>query len=118
VVDGLWREVRPEVVIAFDPQGPLPFGNNPDHLAVGAAVLSRARRGIVDGQRVYYYGSPQPNVLVDITEVLQEKTNALRAHRTQLFGPDWLSGFYSRTVSRLWSGRVPAMYTESLYRLI
>lgn len=117
-VDALWRQAQPDVVIAFDPKGPLPLGNNLDHLAVGAAVLTRLRRGMVGDARVYFYGSPQPNVLVDITEVLHEKTNALRAHRTQLAGPDWLASVYNRALSQLASGRVPAMYAESFYRLV
>ncbi len=117
-LDDLWRRVNPEVVLAFDPKGPLPFLNNPDHVALGAAVLGRVRRGILQGGRVYFYGSPQPNVLVDITEVLHEKTNAIRAHRSQLVGPDGLIDKWSRTISQLSSSQQPAMYTEGLYRLI
>lgn len=114
----LRHRVQPEVVFAFDPRGPLPFRNNPDHLALGAAMMNQARLGGRKGERVYFYASPQPNVLVDITEVIQEKTNALRAHRSQLAGPDWLVGIFSRMVSRLGSPQTPAMYTEGFYRLV
>lgn len=118
VLDDLWQQVKPDVVLAFDPKGPLPFANNPDHLAVGAGILHRVRRGIASGERVYFYATPQPNVLVDITEVLQEKTNSLRAHRSQLYGPDSVVRSWSQGVSRLHSRRTPAMYTEAFYRLV
>lgn len=117
-IDRLWRRVQPDLVLAFDPQGPLPLGANPDHLALGAAVLTRARKAMSGGERVYFYASPQPNVLVDVTEVILEKTNALRAHRSQLYGPDWATKSFVRTVSRLSSRKGPAIYTEGLYRLI
>lgn len=118
MINDLWRRVQPEVVIAYDPKGHLPLGNNPDHLALGSAVLARSRRGLSRGTRVYFYGSPQPNVLVDITEVLQEKVNGLRAHRSQLVGPDWLSQAWVRSFSSFFGRRTPAMYAEAFYRLI
>lgn len=117
-LDELWRRVNPEVVIAFDPKGPLPFANNPDHVGLGAALLARIRRGISAGERVYFYGCRQANVLVDVTEVLQEKTSALRAHRSQLQGPDWATNSWTRYVSRLHGNRTPAMYSEGFYRLV
>jgi LmbE family N-acetylglucosaminyl deacetylase len=117
-LDDLWHQVAPDVILAFDPKGQLPYGNNPDHLALGAAVLNRVRRAIPKGERVYYYGSPQPNVLVDITEVIEEKTNAIRAHRSQLKGPDWASKGWTRRLSSLHSGGTSAFYTEAYYRLV
>jgi LmbE family N-acetylglucosaminyl deacetylase len=117
-LDDLWEQTVPDVVLAFDPKGPLPAGVNPDHLALGAAVLDRVRRSMATEQRVYYYGTPQPNVLIDITEVLQEKTNSLRAHRSQLIGPDKLVVAWTKGVSRLYRSRTPAMYAEALYRLV
>ncbi len=114
----LWHRVGPDVVFAFDPKGLRPFGENPDHTAVGAAVLSRVRRDLTSGERIYFYASPQPNVLVDITEVLQEKTNSLRAHRSQLLGPDWAVGAWTKAISRLGANRTAAMYTEGFYRLV
>ncbi|MDF2626687.1 MAG: hypothetical protein K0R39_518 [Symbiobacteriaceae bacterium] len=116
-LDELWQRVDPDVVITVDPKGPLPFCNNPDHLAVGAAVLSRVRKGIGCGERVYFYGTPQPNVLIDITEVIQEKTNCFRAHRSHLIGPDSVVRCWSHGISRLHSRRTPAFYTEAFYRL-
>lgn len=118
VLDHLWHRVQPDLVLAFDPKGPSPLFNNPDHLALGAAVLARARRAINGTERLYLYAARQPNVLVDITEVLQDKLNAMRAHRTQLAGPDWATGSFSAYISRLFTQRVPAMYGEAFYRLI
>lgn len=118
VIDELWHRVRPDVVLAFDPKGPTPLANNPDHLALGAAVLSRARRTINGSERLYFYGARQPNVLVDITEVVNEKLSALRAHRSQLAGPDAAVRSFNSYVSRLFTRRVPAMYAEGFYRLI
>lgn len=117
-LDSLWHQVQPDLVLAFDPKGPTPLANNPDHLALGAAVLARARRQVTGWERLYFYAARQPNVLVDITEVLEEKLNALRAHRSQLVGPDWLAAGVNAYVSRLFTRRVPAMYAESFYRLI
>lgn len=117
VLDHLWEQVAPEIILAFDPSGPLPLANNPDHLALGAAVIARARRGMRNGERLYFYGTQRPNVLVDITEVLEEKTNSLRAHRSQLFGPDWITRPFTAAVSRLYSSKTPAMYAEGFYRL-
>ena len=42
-LDELLARTRPELVLAFDPKGPTPLGQNPDHVALGAAVLARAR---------------------------------------------------------------------------
>ena len=117
-LNDLWHRVKPDVVLAFDPKGPTPLANNPDHLALGAAVLSRARRSIANGERLYFYAARQPNVLVDVTEVFPEKLNGVRAHRSQLRGPDWVSKSFVQYSSRLFSRRVPAMYTESFYRLV
>ncbi|MBP2017351.1 LmbE family N-acetylglucosaminyl deacetylase [Symbiobacterium terraclitae] len=117
-LDDLWIRTRPELVLAFDPKGPVPLGQNPDHLALGAAVLARARSSISRGERIYFYAARHPNVLVDITEVMQEKLNAVKAHRSQLRGPDWAVSLFNRYVCRLHTGRVPAMYAEPFYRLV
>lgn len=113
----LWHRVRPEVVLAFDPKGPLPARNNPDHVALGAAVMERVRDGITEGARVYFYGTRQPNVLVDITETVQEKITAVLAHRSQLRGPDWLTS-YALRLNNAKGGGTPAMYAEAYYRLV
>lgn len=117
-LNDLWHRVQPDVVLAFDPKGPTPLANNPDHLALGAAVLARARRAVSNGERLYFYAARHPNVLVDITEVFPEKLNGIRAHRSQLMGPDWASRSFTRYMGRLFTRRLPAMYAEGFYRLI
>ncbi|HET7560104.1 MAG TPA: PIG-L deacetylase family protein [Limnochordia bacterium] len=113
----LWRELEPDLVFACDPRGPVAGLRNPDHVALGQAVLDVARLAVT-GARLYLYGSPRPNVLVDTTEVIQEKVSALKCHRSQLRAPDRLISPVVRRVGRLARSRTPAMYTETLYRLI
>lgn len=114
----LFDEIKPDVVLTFDPRGVLPSCNNPDHMAAGAAVMELVRSGIPDGIRVYLYGTRQANVAVDITEVVQEKEAAVRAHRSQLAGPDATAKVAVRAFGRLSRGRTPAFYTENFYRLV
>lgn len=117
-LEEVWRRVQPEAVFTFDPGGLLPALNNPDHTAAGAAVLSLVRSGLADGVRVYLYGTRQPNVAVDITEVLHEKEAAVQAHRSQLGGPDALAKSAVRGYARLGRGPTPAYYAETFYRLV
>src|SRR5690606_27866309 len=56
----VWRRTRPDVVFAIDPEGLLPR-NNPDHAALGHAVIELAREGIDASSRVYLYGTRRPN---------------------------------------------------------
>lgn len=116
-LERIWRRTNPEVLFAFDPKGPLP-GTNPDHAALGHAVYDLARRGVMKETRVYLYATRQPNVLVDTTEVIQEKVNSVQCHRSQLKGPDALSRWFVRNASRLSRSRTPAMYTEGLVRIV
>lgn len=117
-LEALWQEVNPEVVFAFDPSGALPWRPHPDHVAAGAAVLELVRARMDGKVRVYLYGGRQPNVTVDITEVLQEKEAAVRAHRSQLLGPDKLTRQAIRGFARLGRGRTPSFYAETFYRLV
>lgn len=117
-LEELWRELEPEVVLAPDPRGMLPEGNHPDHVAAGTAVRRLVEAGTGRGARVYFYGTRRADVLVDITEVVQEKEAAVRSHRSQLAGPDWLARMAVRGFGRLVRGRTPAFYGETFYRLV
>lgn len=70
------------------------------------------RRGLTNGERIYFYGSPRPNVLVDITPVLPAELAGLNRHR------------FSQGVKGPWSpkrrhgDRAPTRFTEALYRLV
>lgn len=99
------RQVRPEVVICQSPErrwdGPVQT-NHPDHLATGAAVLAAvypdarnpfahpelAEEGLAPHlvEEVWLYGSPQPNLVIDITKTLERKLEAITSHDSQLPG--------------------------------
>ncbi|HLN64111.1 MAG TPA: PIG-L deacetylase family protein [Symbiobacteriaceae bacterium] len=118
-LEAVWRQIRPDVVLTFDPRGALPGRlSNPDHAAAGAAVLELLRSGIGNSTRVYLYGTRSPNVAVDITEVVQEKEAAVRAHRSQMAGPDAVAKAAVRAYGRLLRGRTPSFYSETFYRLV
>lgn len=82
----IWQDVRPEVVFAFDPTAPYRSATHPDHLTVGRVVLNIARSLGSAAPDVVFYGSRDPNVLVDISNVIEDKTEAIRAHSSQLTG--------------------------------
>lgn len=117
-LEAVWREVKPDVVLTFDPRGTVPGMTNPDHEAAGAAVLELVRSGMGQNVRVYLYGTRWPNVAVDITEVVQEKEAAVRSHRSQLAGPDWTTKLAVRGYGRMVRGRTPSFYSETFYRLV
>lgn len=100
------RKYKPEVVLCGDPTA-IFYGDNyinhPDHRAAGQAALEAvfpaasmpllfqelAAEGL-DPHRVkqvYVWGTPDPNVWIDIAETLERKINALRQHKSQL--GDW-----------------------------
>lgn len=79
----IWDDAQPEAAFAFDPAHCLRPIRHPDHLAGGRAV----RRLVMEfGPRlpVYYYGTGLPNVVIDVESVINQKTQALLAHRSQL----------------------------------
>ena len=97
------RRFRPDVVLTGDPTVRF-YGdyylNHPDHRAAASAALdavfpSAETRYIfpellAEGlephrvRAVYIHGSPEPNVWVDISEVLELKIRALQAHKSQV----------------------------------
>ncbi len=78
----LWKNVRPEIVLAFDPSFPEPYITHPDHLVTGRTVINLARSG--KDAAVYLYGTRDTSVVVDITPVLEDKVQSVLAHRSQL----------------------------------
>lgn len=130
----VWQEARPEVVLAPDPGGLFgpaspdlaaagyaavgtALGGEPPG-ALGRAALLAARERIKEETRVLLYGTRRPNVLVDITEVQQEKVQAVKSHRSQLRGPDPLAGPMVRSLGRLSRRQTAAYYVEGFYRIL
>lgn len=144
----VWEETKPEVVLAPDPRGLFPPnpdsaaaayaavhtamdgeapGTGPGPSApqlgdaqgnLGRAALAVSRDALREEPWMLLYGTRRPNLLVDITEVLQEKVHAYKAHRSRLRGPDRLAGAAARQVSRLFGGDTAASYVEGFYRVL
>lgn len=114
----LWREVQPDIVLAFDPLELVPGMANRDHKTLGRTVADIARHHAADSVRVYFYGTRHPSVLVDISSVLEDKIRAVLAHQSQhIYLPralyDDLVCYFGRVSA---GGSCP--YAEGLYRLI
>lgn len=113
------RQVRPDRVITQSPERLWDriYASHPDHLAVGeataAAVYPDARNPfahpeLLEGEglepwtvrQLWLMAHAQPNVLVDVTSVLDRKIAALQSHTSQVGDPeaigrlirDWAAG--------------------------
>jgi len=92
------RSHRPDVIVTHDPFRP--YALHPDHRAVGMAthdaVYPTARDHLNFPQHlesglephktaeIWYFGSDQPDVYIDITDTFDDKVNALLAHKSQV----------------------------------
>ncbi|MDA8346987.1 MAG: PIG-L family deacetylase [Thermaerobacter sp.] len=113
-LEEIWRAVKPDVVFAFDPTAPYRSAIHPDHLAVGRAVLDISRSLGEATPDVVFYGSRDPNALVDISQVIEDKTQAIRAQRSQLTGWKRLYNLATRLQTRLAGRPVAVRYAEPL----
>lgn len=117
-VADLWAEVHPELVLAFDPKEIVPGMANRDHKALGRTVVDLSRR-YLGRTRVYLYGTHSPNVLVDISPVIQAKEEVVLAHRSQML---LLTESGHRRAVRWWAEvaatGASCQYAEALYRLL
>lgn len=133
------RRVKPEVVVCGDPQSWFfedRYINHPDHRAAGAAALDAvapcAEMELLwpeDGpphkvRAVFVTMTHSPNVWVDITETMERKIEALRAHASQMGGFDpaeMVREWGRREAERAgWTGRGPGdgpLYAEG-FRVI
>ncbi len=99
---GVIRKVKPEVVICGDPTSQFSgdeYINHPDHraagqLAIDAVFPATSQRllwpevGAPHRVRRVYVSSPrEANVMIDISETIDRKVAALRAHKSQM--GDW-----------------------------
>jgi len=118
------RRVRPDVLVAQDPtmrytgQG---YINHPDHVAAGdaslAAVFPSARDRMTFPEliheglephkvtEIYLFGGLTPDIWVDITESIDTKIAALKAHESQV--RDWDPSDMIRTWARETAERHP-----------
>ncbi|HET7560105.1 MAG TPA: PIG-L deacetylase family protein [Limnochordia bacterium] len=119
IVDRAWGELEPEVVFAFDPQELVARMANRDHKALGRTVMDVTRRRLGSGARVYFYGTRQANVVVDIEAVLEAKWQAIESHASQLIyltRPAYQEGF--RLIAQAFATGSGCRYAEGLYRLV
>lgn len=97
------RKYRPYAVMTHDPITLFynnEFVNHPDHRAIGQATVDaiyptardplqfpdHIREGLEPHKvkEIYLWGSEHPNVLIDITETIEDKIEALKLHVTQV----------------------------------
>ncbi|MDF2626688.1 MAG: hypothetical protein K0R39_519 [Symbiobacteriaceae bacterium] len=114
-----WDEIAPEVVFAFDPKELLPQTANRDHKALGRTVMDLARARMQTGAQVYFYGTHHPSVLVDITPVIADKLQAVKAHQSQMvFLDEAETDRTIQSMARMAAGASGCAYAEPLYRLM
>lgn len=97
------RLYRPYAVMTHDPQTLFynnEFINHPDHRAIGQATIDaiyptardplQFNEHIKEGlephkvKEIFIFGTEQPNVLVDISETIEDKIEALKLHVSQV----------------------------------
>ena len=108
------RKVRPEVIISQDPTNRYwkpSYINHPDHIAVGEVVFRSINPDASSGlmfpelwkeeglaphkpDALFVMAFQDPDVFVDITDVIELKVKALEAHVSQL--SDWPVGEFIR----------------------
>jgi LmbE family N-acetylglucosaminyl deacetylase len=127
------RLCRPEVVVTTDPQLYV-IGdrrvNHPDHRAMGDAVLAAVfpaasnprffpelweveRLAPHAPREVYIANADRPNHEVDITDVMEQKVEAIRQHKSQLTDP---AGQLERVRQR--AVREGGRYAETFRRIV
>ncbi|MEM0444502.1 MAG: PIG-L deacetylase family protein [Nitrososphaerota archaeon] len=96
----LIRQYRPDLILTVDPW--LLYEAHPDHIATGLAAseayffsnLPNVNREDLDRglkphltKHIAYYWTKNPNIYIDITDVIDLKMKAIEAHKSQ-FGPE------------------------------
>lgn len=129
------RKLRPKVLLVHEPPD-----RHPDHIA--AAQLSRDanffagvtsigtaeepyRAPTVIGFRPYYDDDHEPELIMDISDVFEEKLEALRAYKSQFYNPEYKGpktfiaseGFWQsiETRARYWGQRAGFKFGEPLF---
>jgi LmbE family N-acetylglucosaminyl deacetylase len=128
------RRLKPHIVISLDP-GHWAFDNfylyHPDHrataLAVYDAIYPAAGTSTYTPQpdlglpphkvrEVYFSGSTQPNVYVDVTATIERKIQALTSHRSQITKPQDTAAYVRELAARN-GARFGCQYAECFRRM-
>lgn len=111
------EDVQPEAIFA-----PNIFDNHPDHIIVGRQLIDLAHNCPVDFQ-CYFFEVWTPliaNVIIDITEEIETKTQAMRAHQSQQSHTEFVDLILSinryRAIAAV-SGNPALKYAEAFFRL-
>ncbi len=111
------RRIAPQIIITSDPQNYVTLENrinHPDHRAAGEAVLGAAFPAAgnphftvsddgsivaqtVNPEEVWLSATNQPNLVIDISEFIEQKLAAISCHRSQIGDKD---EFYKRMKAR------------------
>lgn len=113
-LERVWNDAHPDLVITFDPTAPYISAVHPDHLAVGRIVLNIVRSLKSAAPAVVFYGSRDPNILVDISQVIEDKTQAIACHRSQLYGFKRLYNVAMRLQTQVAGRSISVRYAEPL----
>jgi LmbE family N-acetylglucosaminyl deacetylase len=128
----LVRRLRPDTVVCPDPTA-LYFGagyvNHRDHRICGQAVLDAVAPAAASPlyfpdrgpphqvQRVYLSGTLQPDTAVDISAVLERKSQALACHRSQVGEErEWVAELVAQRSAD--AGRQPGLRHAELFRVL
>jgi len=130
------RRLRPDVVVCSDPTVRYygnEYMNHPDHRAVASAALdavfpSSETRGIftellTEGlephkvKEVLISGADPADTWIDVTETMETKVAALRAHVSQVGPGDWVDALL-RAWGKRDGARVGVAYAEAYRRMI
>lgn len=118
-VSRAWAEIGPELVLAFDPKELVPQIANRDHKALGRTVMDLARKKLCTGVQVYFYGTNHPDLLVDITSVMDHKVRATMAHQSQMvYLDDRETDQAFRLMAEISAAGCGCRYAEALYHLM
>jgi len=129
------RTVRPDAVLATDPEVVFYRGggvNHADHRAAGLAATDAvypaarnpmafphlARSGLAAHvvRRLYLFWPNQPNAWIDVSETLDRKIAALRAHASQIRHPERLEARIRRWAAE--EGRVIGTAAAEAFRVV
>lgn len=117
LIRSVWDQSSPELVLAPSSKQPWGLWPNRDHRLLGQVIQTIVQMKTNRTPELYFYAPRYANASVDITEVIQEKMNAVMVHRSQMAGPDKWNHYGVKLFSRLGSRRIPALYIERFQRI-